>query len=1388
MLCLAIGLGASAAQAARPVTASVATQPVTYTDQLIVKLRDPIADALPSSDPKFHKAQSDKAARVSARLEARGKVKTNYLRTLKRGAQVFKLPGHKSIDEIKGLMRHLENDPDFEYAEPDLIAQPTVIPNDTYYAYQWHYFEPVGGINLPYAWDRSVGLPDVTVAVIDTGIRPNHPDLVGRVLPGYDFIHDPLTAGDGNGYDPDATDPGDFVTAAQSVALSCPFSYSSWHGTHVAGTIAAATNNGVGVAGVATNAKILPVRVLGKCGGYTSDIADGIWWAAGYASNNAPTNLNPARVINMSLGGAGQCSMTEQAAIDAAVAAGVVVVVAAGNEGVNAAGVSPASCNNVITVAANGRNGDLASYSNYGTTTVKISAPGNSVLSTVNTGTTTPLTESYGSMSGTSMAAPHVAGVAALILGASPLFTPAEVLTQIQSTARPFALATTCHLYGDCGAGIIDANAALQALIADDTTPNGFAFVDQTNVALNTLISSSTITVSGINTATPISITGCTSAQCEYNINNSVTWIAMGNSLTVRNGNTVKVRQKSSTSQSAPTSLMLSIGGVTGSFGVTTGAPGTLQFSAPTYTVAESGITATLTVSRIGGSMGAASVGYATANGTATGSATAGLGDYTTRTGTLSWLAGDTAAKTIAVTITNDTTVESDETFTVSLGNAVGAGLGAQSVATVTITDNDSNIQFDAATASVNESAGTVTLNVTRTGTLGAAASTRYATAAGTALATGDFTITSGTLNWGAGDGSTKTITVPIVNNTLVEGLETFSVMLNTPTGATLGGTNKSTVTIVDNDSAIQFAAATATVNEAAGTLTLNVTRTAGAGASLDVATVAYATANGTAIAGSDYTATSGTLTWGAGDIAAKTITVPISNDTLVESGETFAVTLSNPVGAILGTAKTATIIITDNDSNLQFGATVYSVTETGPVAILSVTRTGTLTAPASVQYATADGTATAGSDYTASSGTLNWVAGNGAAKIFTVPITNDTLVEGAETFTASLSNPAGATLGATTAAGVTINDNDSLLQFSAASYVVSEIAGSVVVSVNRIGNPSQAVTVNYATANGTATAGGDYTARTGTLSWLANNTAPKTIVIPVTNDLINEGPESFTVTLSNGVNASLGGTVNGTITIVDNEAAPVGGITFSQAKYTVAENGGSAAVTVTRSGDTSAPATVNYATTAGSAIATDFTATSGILFWTAGDATPRTINIPVFNDLVVEQVEAFTVTLSNAVGSTLGAPVQAMVSITDNDDAFPRGGIMPTGWSKPVAANGGWHASAEQFQAGIYSLASDGIGDGEVAQVEIDANFVGGAASFALKTASEPGFDYLRFYIDGVKMGEWSGVQTVWTTVSYPLTAGVHRLAWSYEKDGSGTNGIDAAWIDTVSLPAIAP
>jgi serine protease len=217
---------------------------------------------------------------------------------------------------------------------------------------------------------------------------------------GYDFISDAAIANDGGGRDADATDPGDW-TAANECAAGEPASNSSWHGTHVAGTIAAKTNNGVGVAGVAYNAKIVPVRVLGKCGGYTSDIADAIIWASGGTVTGVPANANVAKVINMSLGGGGACDTTTQNAINSARSRGTVIIVAAGNENQNASNSNPANCAGVVAVAATGKTGGRASYSNYGTV-VDVAAPGGdgsySILSTLNAGTkvraptTTPAT------------------------------------------------------------------------------------------------------------------------------------------------------------------------------------------------------------------------------------------------------------------------------------------------------------------------------------------------------------------------------------------------------------------------------------------------------------------------------------------------------------------------------------------------------------------------------------------------------------------------------------------------------------------------------------------------------------------------------------------------------------------------------------------------------------------------------------------------------------------------------------------------------------------------------------------------------------------------------------------------------------------------------------
>lgn len=381
-----------------------------------------------------------------------------YMRKLATGAHLIKTANNISPEEYQTLLTELAADPNVEYAEPDLLLKPMATPNDARYSEQWDYFDSVAGINMPAAWDLATGT-GVVVAVIDTGYRP-HADLAANIIPGYDMINDADTAQDGGGRDSDAKDPGDYSPAGACEAGS-PSENSSWHGTHVAGTIAAVTNNGTGIAGIAYNAKVLPVRVLGRCGGYTSDIADGMIWAAGGTVSGAPANPTPAKVLNLSLGGGGACGATQQNAINTARSLGATVVVAAGNENQNASNSNPANCTGVVVVAATGKTGGRASYSNYGAN-VDVAAPGGDgsygILSTLNSGATTPGSDSYASYQGTSMATPHVAGVVALMYSVKPSITPDQVESILKSTARAFP--ATCN---QCGSGIIDAAAAVAA-------------------------------------------------------------------------------------------------------------------------------------------------------------------------------------------------------------------------------------------------------------------------------------------------------------------------------------------------------------------------------------------------------------------------------------------------------------------------------------------------------------------------------------------------------------------------------------------------------------------------------------------------------------------------------------------------------------------------------------------------------------------------------------------------------------------------------------------------------------------------------------------------------------------------------------------------------------
>jgi len=430
-------------------------------DRFIVKFRDgapeqtsPVARQRALQQASVGANQLIQGARLQAGQRGNTKpLEVGHLRRMGLGADVVRASQMLDRGEAIALMQQIAANPNVEYVEPDLLMQRAYTPNDTRYNEQWHYFQATGGANLPPAWDKATGA-GVVVAVLDTG-STNHSDLNANTVAGYDMISDATIAGDGNGRDSDPTDVGDYYGGNPS----------SWHGTHVAGTVAAVTNNAKGVAGVAFGAKVQHVRVLGRGGGYTSDIADGIIWASGGTVSGVPANPTPAEVINMSLGGSGACGTTTQNAINGAVSRGTTVVVAAGNSNANVSNFTPGNCNNVISVAATTNTGARASFSNYGTL-IDISAPGANILSTLNTGTQGPGTESYAFYSGTSMAAPHVAGIVALMQSVATK-TPAEIESIIKSTARP--LPGACS--GGCGAGIIDADAAVVAAMGGTTPP-----------------------------------------------------------------------------------------------------------------------------------------------------------------------------------------------------------------------------------------------------------------------------------------------------------------------------------------------------------------------------------------------------------------------------------------------------------------------------------------------------------------------------------------------------------------------------------------------------------------------------------------------------------------------------------------------------------------------------------------------------------------------------------------------------------------------------------------------------------------------------------------------------------------------------------------------------
>lgn len=404
-------------------------------------------------------------------------VELMWIRQVAGGASLLKWKGNGYIS-FEQVLERLTADARIRFVQPDQLRSVQFEPNDPFYDddpqplnNQWYLYEPVG-INAPAAWDLQRGSSATIIALLDTGIV-SHVDLDGaRILPGYDFFSDLSVDNDGTpGRDNDPTDPGDWVVADECSPGSLAAD-STWHGLSIAGVMLASADNGAGVAGIDHRARLLPIRVFGKCGAFMSDILDAMAWAAGLAVAGVPTNPNPADVINLSFGGAGACGPVEQAAIDSVVAAGVVVVASAGNgDGVASIGsgdvalVSPASCAGVITVAAVSRAGVLASYSKVGgeidITAAAGDGAGEGLWTTINLGATTVGGDGYGAFAGTSYSAAQASAVVALMLAVQPQATVEQIRQALRDSARPF-LDSSCT-NSLCGAGMLDAAAAIPA-------------------------------------------------------------------------------------------------------------------------------------------------------------------------------------------------------------------------------------------------------------------------------------------------------------------------------------------------------------------------------------------------------------------------------------------------------------------------------------------------------------------------------------------------------------------------------------------------------------------------------------------------------------------------------------------------------------------------------------------------------------------------------------------------------------------------------------------------------------------------------------------------------------------------------------------------------------
>jgi hypothetical protein len=628
----------------------------------------------------------------------------------------------------------------------------------------------------------------------------------------------------------------------------------------------------------------------------------------------------------------------------------------------------------------------------------------------------------------------------------------------------------------------------------------------------------------------------------------------------------------------------------------------------------------------------------------------------------------------------NDTFYEGTETVTLDLNPGTGYLVGSPSTATVSIHDDDVPPKFDLTisdglASETGPDSGSFTISTTQP--LATDTIIKLSYASSTTVNGVDHAVLPSQVSIPAG-GTSVTVQVLPVDDAVNEGPfpETVVITLLPGTGYALGNVLTGSIAISDNDQPtgqFRFLDAAPTVNEAsppitswqAGVMVERVNGTAGS------ATVSWATSDGSASAGSDYTASSGTLTWAAGESGFKTIIIPITPDTQIEANETVMLTLSGAVGAALGSPSTAVLTISNDDSSsggqLRFPQAYLSQTEgsAGTTTLtVQVQRLLGSTGAISVAYATSDGTAIAGTDYTAASGTLNWADGDSASKSFTITISGDTLAEVDETFSVNLSSPGGgASLGPQASVQVTIANDDGgtagSLAFSAASISFSEGSADRTISIPvlRSGGSTGAVGITYTFTNGSAINGSDFIGSTGSLAWAADDSAAKSINLTLTGDAATEPDKTFTVALSSvSGGAVLGSPSTATVTIVNDDLPPAGTISFETGGSSTPEgNSGSYSVIVTvrRLGGSNGAVSAAFSCTGVSATAgSDFDPVSGILSWPDGNTGDRFIAISILSDLVYEGDETLQVNLSAPSGGAVLGTALNTITISEDDAA----------------------------------------------------------------------------------------------------------------------------------------